>query len=102
MQIRLHIRRSFPLVVLTFACRDIPEVARLVLYTSRTFAIELIHWFGDRRTARLECLLIRCIAVSNVHVEGHRRGFAAPRESGTAAAHHQHGIADADLCMNAA
>src|SRR5215475_1881472 len=102
MQIRLHVRRTFPFVVVTFVRGDIPKVARRILHSSGSFAIRLINGLGDRCGTGLKRLPVSLVAVRYIHMKSHRRRLAAPRESWTAAAHHQHGVTDADLGMNTA
>src|SRR5262249_7873407 len=102
MQIRLHVRRTFPLVVVTLVGGDVPKVARRILHSARSFAIGLIDWLGDRRSASHKCFPVSLVAVRDIDMKSHGRRIAAPRQSRTAAAHHQHGVTDADLGMNTA
>src|SRR6266853_4901214 len=93
MQIWLHVRSAFPLVVALASGGDIPEVAGAVFYCRRMLTIRLIHRAVDRRGACLQRPLVNCIAIANVNMECSWMRIASPGQTRSAAPDHHHGIA---------
>src|SRR5438445_7480829 len=86
MQIRLHIRSAFPLVVALASGGDIPEVAGAVFYCRRTLTIGLIDRPVNRRRACLQRALVNRIAIANVNVESPQVRITSPGQTRSAAA----------------
>src|SRR5260370_8567058 len=58
MQIGLDVGRTFPFVVPFTARGDVPEIAGVIFYCGRTFAIGLIYWLVNGHRARLQWALV--------------------------------------------